>query len=75
MTDTQPIKPAPKDAIEDVTKAHIHQLVINGTITVNKPGNPRDISKYLQSIEFMRYKQGVHMEAARQMLLPEPPED
>lgn len=57
----------PNDTIEAVIKAHVHELVINGTLTVNKPGNPRDISRYLQSAKFMRYKQGVHTETARQM--------
>lgn len=74
MSERQPIETAPDDVIEAVIKAHIHNLVLNGTLTVNKPGNPRDISRYLQSAEFMRYKQGAHMEAAKQILLPEPPE-
>lgn len=64
----------PNDVIEAIIRTHIHRLVINGIITVNKPSNPRDISRYLQSGEFMRYQQEVRMEVAGQMLLPEPPE-
>ena len=53
-----------RDWIEEATTAHIHTLVMNGTITVNKPNTGRDIKDYLRSGKFLQFQFHLHRHAA-----------
>jgi len=59
-------------ATDAVIKAHVHNLILNGTLTVNEPINPRDISRYLESAKFMKYTHSIHSMAVKMMSLPAP---
>lgn len=54
-----------REIIDKVTEAHIDRLILDGTITVNKVGNPRDISIYLRSAKFSQFQACLHMTLAK----------
>ena len=56
------------EAIEKATQAHIHTLIMNGTVTVNKPNTGRDIKDYLQSGKFLQFQSSLHYHAAKELL-------
>jgi len=52
------------EVIEKATNAHIDTLIMNGTVTVNKPNTGRDIKDYLRSGKFLQFQASLHYHAA-----------
>ena len=46
-------------AFHDCVKAHIDRLILDGSVVIGQPNNPRDLKKYLQSGEFAKYQTGI----------------